>query len=75
MPEETTAPVATEIADITRFEDSAYLHAYAGVVRSTHSSGERSYHGKITKEGNRWLRRAAVEAVWPAIRADFDRRT
>jgi transposase len=65
---------ATEIADIARFEDAAHLHAYAGVIPSTHSSGERSYHGKITKEGNRWLRWAAVEAVWPGIRADFDLR-
>lgn len=65
---------ATEIADIARFEDAAHLHAYAGVIPSTHSSGQRSYHGKITKEGNRWLRWAAVEAVWPGIRADFDLR-
>jgi transposase len=65
---------ATEIADIGRFKDAAHLHAYAGVIPSTHSSGERSYHGKITKEGNRWLRWAAVEAVWPGIRADFDLR-
>jgi len=64
--------VATEIADIGRFADVGQFHAYAGVIPSTHSSGERSYHGKITKEGNRWLRWAAVEAVWPAIRADFD---
>jgi len=42
------------------------------VIPSTHSSGERSWHGKIIKEGNRWLRWAAVEAVWPALRADFD---
>ena len=62
---------ATEIADIARFEDAVHLHAYAGVIPSTHRSGERSYHGKITKEGNRWLRWAAVEAVWPGIRADF----
>jgi transposase len=53
---------------IARFEDAAHLHAYAGVIPSTHSSGERSYHGKITKEGNRWLRWAAVEAVWLARR-------
>jgi transposase len=59
---------------MARFEDAAHLHAYAGVIPSTHSSGERSYHGKITKEGNRWLRWAAVEAVWPGIRADFDLR-
>jgi len=64
--------VAVEIADIGRFEDEGKLHAYAGVIPSTYSSGERSFHGKIVKDGNRWLRWAAVEAVWPAIRADFD---
>jgi transposase len=64
--------VAVEIEDLRRFEDVSKLHAYAGVIPSTHSSGDRSYHGKIIKEGNRWLRWAAVEAVWPALRADFD---
>lgn len=64
--------VAVEIEDIRRFEDVSKLHAYAGVIPSTHSSGERSWHGKIIKEGNRWLRWAVVEAVWPALRADFD---
>jgi len=66
--------VAVEIGDLGRFEGVSKLHSYAGVIPSTHSSGERSYHGKIIKEGNRWLRWAAVEAVWPAIRADFDPR-
>jgi transposase len=56
---------AVEIADIGRFENVRKFHCYAG---------ERTYHGKIVKEGNRWLRWAAVEAVWPAIRADFDLR-
>jgi transposase len=64
--------VVTEIADISRFEDVGKLHAYAGIIPSTHSSGQRSYHGKIIKAGNRWLRWAAVEAVTPACRADFD---
>jgi transposase len=66
--------VAVEIADLTRFPDPAHLHAYAGVIPSTRSSGDRTYHGKIIKAGNRWLRWAAVEAVWPAIRSDFDLR-
>jgi len=64
--------VAVEIEDLRRFEDVSKFHAYAGVIPSTHSSGERSWHGKIIKEGNRWLRWAAVEAVRPALRADFD---
>jgi transposase len=62
--------VATEIDDIRRFESAAKLHSYAGVIPSTHSSGMRTYQGKMTREGNRWLRWAAVEAVWPAIRHD-----
>jgi transposase len=66
--------VAVEIADIGRFEDEGKLHSYAGVIPSTHSSGEKTYHGRIVREGNRWLRWAAVEAVWPAIRADYDLR-
>ena len=65
---------AVEIADIGRFENVGKFHSYAGVIPSTRSSGARTYHGKIVKEGNRWLRWAAVEAVWPAIRADFDLR-
>jgi transposase len=65
---------AVEIADIGRFENVGKFHSYAGVIPSTHSSGGRTYHGKIVKEGNRGLRWAAVEAVWPAIRADFDLR-
>ena len=66
--------MAVEIADIGRFEDEGKLHSYAGVIPSTHSSGEKTYHGRIVREGNRWLRWAAVEAVWPAIRADYDLR-
>lgn len=66
--------VAVEIADLNRFADAAHLHAYAGVIPSTHSSGDRTHHGKIVRAGNRWLRWAVVEAVWPAIRADFDLR-
>ena len=64
--------MATEIADIRRFESVEKLHSYAGVIPSTHSSGERSYHGKIIKGGNVWIRWAAVEAVYPACRKDFD---
>lgn len=66
--------VATEIADVGRFSKVEKLHSYAGVIPSTYSSGERHYHGHIIKEGNKWLRWAAVEAVWPAIKSDFDLR-
>lgn len=63
---------AVEIAEIDRFKSVSRLHAYAGVIPSTHSSGSRRYHGKIIKAGNVWLRWAAVEAVHPACVKDFD---
>ena len=63
--------LATEIGDIHRFSTPGKLHAYAGVIPSTHSSGGKTYHGKMIKSGNRWMRWAVVEAVWPAIKSDF----
>ncbi len=64
--------VAVEIGDIDRFESAAHLQAYAGVIPSTHSSGGRTYHGEITKEGNPWLRWAVLEAVFPATQASLE---
>lgn len=62
--------VPVEIGEISRFAKVEKLHAYTGVIPSLHSSGGKVYHGKIIKAGNKWLRWAAVEAVWPAIKAD-----
>jgi len=59
-----------EIDDIARFASPKKLHAYAGLVPSTYASGERTFHGRITKAGNKFLRWAMVEAVWPAIQKD-----
>ena len=56
--------VAVEIADINRFTDATHLHAYAGVIPSIHSSGDRTRYGTIVRAGNGWLRWTAEEAVW-----------
>lgn len=62
--------MVSEIDDIERFSRPAKLHAYAGLIPSTHSSGGRTYHGKIIKQGNKYLRYAMIEAVWPAVCKD-----
>jgi len=62
--------LAKEIDDVKRFRSDKKLHAYCGLVPSTYSSGERTVHGRITKQGNKWVRWAMVEAVWPAIQVD-----
>jgi transposase len=67
--------ISTEIDGIGRFRSPSRLCSYAGLVPSTHSSGGKTYHGKITLEGNRWLRWALVEAVVPASYADTEIRT
>jgi transposase len=62
--------VVAEIDEVRRFATPAKLHAYAGLIPSTYSSGGKTWHGRIIKEGNRYLRWAMVEAVWPARRSD-----
>jgi len=62
--------IDAEIDDIGRFRNAKKLAAYAGLVPSTYSSGGKTYHGKIIKQGNKWLRWAFVEAVQPAVATD-----
>ncbi len=57
-----------EVDDIRRFPSPKRFASYTGLVPSTYASGDRVMHGKLTKEGNRWLRWAFVEAVTPAVR-------
>lgn len=59
-----------EIDDIGRFISAQKLCSYAGLVPSTYSSGGKTYQGKITKQGNRWLRWAMIEAAQQASRMD-----
>lgn len=62
---------AVEIGEISRFSRAESLEAYAGLIPSTHGSGDRTHHGHIIKQGNSWLRWAMVEAVHPALKVDF----
>lgn len=59
-----------EIDDIERFLTSKKLCSYSGLIPSTYSSGGKTYQGKITKQGNKWLRWALTEAAQNAIKKD-----
>lgn len=67
--------ITYEIDDIERFPNPKKLAAYVGLVPSTYVSGNKAFHGRITKQGNKYLRWALVEAVWPAIRKDGELRS
>lgn len=64
-----------EIDKIERFPTSDKLCSYAGLVPSTYSSGGKTYHGRIIKQGNKFIRWALIEAVVPAITADAELRS
>jgi len=55
--------IKAEIGTISRFPDADHLASYCGLVPSTHSSGNYTHRGNITKEGNPWLRWVLVEAA------------
>ena len=58
----------SEIDDIARFASKEKLASYAGLIPSVHQSGNKSYTGKITKQGNKFIRWALTEAAQVAIR-------
>jgi transposase len=64
--------IVTEVDNINRFLSDKKFHAYIGIVPSTHASGGKSFNGRLTKQGNKYLRWAFTEAVWPAIRSDSE---
>lgn len=49
---------------MTRFASSPALMGYLGLVPSEHSSGETQKRGRITRTGNRHVRRILVESAW-----------
>jgi transposase len=59
--------IATEIDGIGRFDQSNRLCAYAGLIPTTSSSGDKTYHGRLVNGCNKWFRWALVEAAWVAV--------
>ena len=56
--------IICELGDLSRFTEPRQLMAYLGLVPTENSSGERRRQGAITKSGNRFARRALIEAAW-----------
>ena len=60
----TAVILAAELGDLRRFQSAPQLMAYLGLVPSEHSSGDSKKRGRITRTGNRHVRRVLVEAAW-----------
>jgi transposase len=57
------AVFVAEIGDIARFGRAAQLASWAGLTPKHHESDTAVHRGRITKQGSRLVRWAAVEAV------------
>lgn len=57
------ATIYWEIGEAKRFDRPGKLVGYCGLGARVHSSGGKTVHGSITKQGNKFLRWALVEAA------------
>jgi len=64
----TALTLLAAIGDITRFPTAPHLVGYAGMGSRLHDSGQTTRRGRLTKDGRRDLRCAAVEAAHSAAR-------
>ncbi len=62
--------ILSEIGEVGRFPSAKQLCSYAGLVPRVYSSGSKSFHGRITKQGSRWLRWICVEISIHAANGD-----
>lgn len=62
--------ILSEIGDINRFSSAKKFCSYSGLVPSVHSSGSTLYHGRITKQGSRYLRWILVQIAHVAVRRE-----
>jgi len=63
----TSLMITAEMGDVSRFGSHRQLCSFAGLVPSTWQSGGTTRHGRITRQGSRWLRFALVEACRHAV--------
>lgn len=63
----TSLMITAEIGDVSRFGSHRQLCSFAGLVPSTWQSGGTTRHGRITRQGSRWLRFALVESCRHAV--------
>jgi transposase len=60
----------TEMGPVTRFPSAKKLVSYAGLAPSIRQSANHTTHGRITRDGNKYIRWILIEAAQNASRFD-----
>ena len=58
--------LAAEICDINRFSSDKGLVSWAGLAPGVNQSGDKTVHGRITRQGNKLVRWVMVQAAQTA---------
>lgn len=56
-----------EYGDMKRFPSGKHAASYAGITPPNWESGDKKFHGRITRKGSPYLRHALVEAAWQLV--------
>lgn len=56
--------ILAELGDISRFDSPTQLMSYVGLVPLVHSSGDKTYRGRITRTGNSYVRSVLTQSSW-----------
>jgi len=59
-----------EIGPVTRFPSAKKLVSYAGLAPGIRQSADHTVHGRITRDGNKYIRWILIEAAQNASRFD-----
>lgn len=62
--------IILELGDMRRFPTARGFISYLGLSPSEYSSGDKIQRGRITKQGNKYVRKWLVECSWSAKRKD-----
>jgi transposase len=62
--------LTSEMGPVTRFPSAKKLVSYAGLAPGSRQSAEHTFHGRITKQGNKYIRWILIEAAQNASRYD-----
>lgn len=60
----TATAIIAEIGDFERFPTASKFMAFVGLIPSENSSGQTRRQGRLTRTGNRHVRRLLIEAAW-----------
>lgn len=66
----TAIRLVLELGDLSAFRNGRAFAAYLGLTPSEYSTGDRVCRGRITGQGNKWVRTWLIEAAWKAITID-----